>query len=387
MPENSPKAEKFDYCIVGAGVVGSSAAYLLSRLKKSVALLEQFEFGHEKGSSHGESRITRYAYDHPIYVRMAKRAFPLWAEIIEASGENLYLKTGGIDLDQVHGKGIADCRAALDTEKVPYEILDRNELKNRFPQFNIPQNYEGLYQDDAGILNASLCVRTLQSLAKKHGASMESNSPVVRIEAEGKYLTVTTPTKNILARKLILCAGSWMGPLLSGWGVRIPLTVTQEQWAFFASGKRDDFLPGKLPIFIEHGGVGSGGIGFYGFPIFGQDGVKSAFHQTGKVTTAESRDFEVDKVQLDALHKQMKLLLPDAAGEVIHTGTCLYTNSTDTHFIIDQIPRHDNIAFFTGCSGHAFKFGPVIAELMIQLLEKKETEIPLDFFSRKVRVR
>lgn len=376
-------AEKVDYCVVGAGVVGSSAAYLLSREGKSVALLEQFEFGHESGSSHGESRITRYSYDHPIYVRMAKRGYPLWAEIMAESGEALYLKTGSIDLDEIGGKGIRDCRASLDAEEIPYEMLDRNEINKRFPQFNIPDNYEGLFQADSGILNASLCVRSLQTLAKKHGAILQGNAAVVKIEAEENEFSITTKRQKLISKHLILCAGGWMGPLLQGWGLQLPLQVSQEQWAFFAAKDESMFQPDKFPIFIEHGGEGSGGIGWYGFPIFGRNGVKSAFHQTGKVTTADTRDFEPDEKQLQELHKQMQKFIPDGAGEIIHAGTCLYTNTPDTHFVIDTIAEHNNAAFFTGCTGHAFKFGPVIAELLIQLVEQKPTSIDLQFFSSR----
>jgi monomeric sarcosine oxidase len=376
-------AEKIEYCVVGAGVVGSSAAYLLAREGKSVALLEQFEFAHDRGSSHGESRITRYAYDHPLYVRMAKRGFPLWSEIIAESGEELYIQTGGIDLDEIDGKGIRDCRSSLDAENISYELLDRAEIKKRFPQFELPNNYEGLYQADAGILNASLCVKTLQTLARKNGGHLADKAAVIKIEAEGDEFAITTKTQKLIAKKLLLCAGSWMGPVLHGWGVDLPLTVTQEQWAFFEAKDSAAFMPDKFPIFIEHGGEGSGGIGWYGFPIFGRNGVKSAFHQTGKVTTADTRDFEVDEKQLHELHERMQKFLPDASTNIIHAGTCLYTNSPDTHFVIDRIPDHNNAAFFTGCSGHAFKFGPVIAELLIQLVDQKQPTVDLKMFSAR----
>lgn len=376
-------AEKVEYCVIGAGVVGSSAAYLLARENKSVALLEQFEFAHDRGSSHGESRITRYSYDHPLYVRMAKRGYPLWAEIMSESGEELFVRTGGIDLDEIGGKGISDCRYSLDAENIAYEILDRAEIGKRFPQFNIPDNYEGLFQEDTGILNASLCVKSLQKLAAKHGALLADKAAVVKIEAAGNEFSIITKTQQLIAKKLILCAGSWMGPVLHGWGINLPLSVSQEQWGFFTTKDPSRFTPDKLPVFIEHGGHGSGGIGWYGFPIFGRNGVKCAFHQTGKTTTADTRNFEVDEKQLQLLHARMQQFLPDAAGDIIHAGTCLYTNTPDTHFVIDTIPDQRNAAFFAGCTGHAFKFGPVIAELLIQLVEQKEPSVDLQLFSSR----
>jgi sarcosine oxidase len=373
----------FEYCVLGAGVVGSATAYMLARGGNSVLLLEQFEFGHERGSSHGESRITRYSYDQPTYVQMAKRAFPLWQELSKESGANLYLKTGGIDLDEEEGRRIAACIQSLKQENIPFEELDAVEIRRRFPQFHIPHHTQGLYQADTGILNASLCVNTLQQQAARNGAILAEVSPVVKIEFEGKNVKLTTPNAKFKARKLVIAAGGWAGPLLQGLGLKLPLEVTQEQYAYFKPLKPEAFSPDRFPVFIHYGGVGSGGIGWYGFPQFGFDGIKSSIHKTGKVVSAEKRDFQVDQRQLEQLAKLMAELLPDAAGEIVHANTCLYTNSPDTHFVIDHLPGRDNAVFFTGCSGHAFKFGMVIAEMLISHLNKEAYSVPLDMFRRK----
>ena len=184
-------------------------------------------------------------------------------------------------------------------------------------------------------------------------------------------------------RKLVITAGGWAGPLLQGLGVKLPLEVTQEQYAYFRPLKPELFRPDRFPVFIHYGGVGSGGIGWYGFPQFGFDGVKSSIHKTGKIVTAEKRDFQVDEVQLEQLAELMTELLPDAAGEIVHSNTCLYTNTPDTHFVIDHLPGRENAVFFTGCSGHAFKFGMVLAEMLISLLNKENAIVPLDMFSCK----
>lgn len=374
----------FEFCVIGAGVVGSAASYMLAREGHSVVTFEQFELGHEKGSSHGESRITRYSYDHPYYVEMAKRAYILWDEIIRESGEDkLFLKTGGIDLDEDGGQKLSSLISSLEQCKVGFETLDAFEVRKRFPQFQIPGHTKGLYQEDTGILNAALCVRTMQKLATKHGAVLHANTAVVKIEFEKKSVLISTPAGKFKAKKLILCAGAWMGPLLRGLGVSLPLNVTQEQYAFFQPLKASEFQPGKFPVFIHYGGIGSGGIGWYGFPIFGRDGVKSSVHHTGKSVSADKRDFVADTAKLADLHKRMRELLPDAAGEIFHTATCLYTNSPDTHFVIDKLSGRDNVVFFTGCSGHSFKFGAVIAEILIKMLQQGETLVPLDLFSSK----
>ena len=364
-------------------MLGSSAAYMLSRAGHSVAVLEQFELAHTKGSSHGESRIIRYSYDHPYYVQMSRRAYPLWREIMDESKEELLVTTGGIDLDEHDGKRISDCIASLKAQAVEHEVLDSAEISKRFPQFHLPAHTQGLYQRDTGMLNATASVKTLQKLAKKHGAVFYENTPVTGINYEGKHVQLTAAQKKIKAKKLILAAGGWMGPLLAGLGVQLDLKVSQEQYAFFKPKKPDEFRPGKFPIYIHYQGSGTAGIGWYGLPISGREGIKSSVHKTGKIVSAQNRDFLVDEKLMTLLRELMQTVLPDAAGEIIHTQTCLYTNSADTHFVVDYIPGHQNTVYFTGCSGHAFKFGPVLAEMMIAMLNQDSTLIPMDFFSAK----
>ncbi|MBX9693208.1 MAG: FAD-dependent oxidoreductase, partial [Cyanobacteria bacterium] len=184
-------------------------------------------------------------------------------------------------------------------------------------------------------------------------------------------------------KKLMLCAGGWMGPLLNGFGIKLDLQVSQEQYAFFKPLDPDAFKPGRFPVFIHYNGAGSGGIGWYGLPLFSREGLKSSVHKTGKIVNASSRDFVIDQAVMALLKDLMQTVLPDAAGEIIHTETCLYTNSADTNFVLDYLPGYSNTVFFTGCSGHAFKFGPVLAEMMISMLnQESSSEVP-DLFSIK----
>ena len=368
-----------DFAVLRGGVIGSATAYMLSKSGRSTALIEQFEIGHNRGSSHGESRITRLSYDHPVYVKMAKRTFELWAEVEKDAATQLYFPTGGIDIGPPGDSRLEACKSSMDSEGVPYEEIDRAEILRRYPQFNLKDNACGVVQETTGILSASLCVNTLSSLATKHGTLMLTNTEVRKVTMSGGKVLLESESCSVEANHLIICAGSWSGPLLQTLGVSIPLVVSLEQWAFFAAERQEDFMPGKFPIFIQYDGVGSGGIGWYGFPIFGQPGVKTSVHRSGPPTTAQTRSFEPDAARLADLQARMKTIIPGAAGEIFSAGTCLYTNTPDHHFVIDCLPGHSNVVFFTGCSGHAFKFAPVIAEMMINLLEKKTT--PPELFS------
>ncbi|MBX9689834.1 MAG: FAD-dependent oxidoreductase, partial [Candidatus Obscuribacterales bacterium] len=181
----------------------------------------------------------------------------------------------------------------------------------------------------------------------------------------------------------IITAGAWTGPMLRGMGLLLPLQVSEEQYSFFKALKAELFEIGKFPVFLHYGSGIDDGIGWYGMPIFNKDGVKSSVHKSGKHVTAKSRDFEPSMHNLEKLQERMKKFLPDAAGEILSTSTCLYTNTPDSHFIIDHPAGRENTCFFAGCSGHAFKFAPLIAQMLIDLINKKESLAGIELFSSK----
>lgn len=381
-------AESFEYCIIGGGIVGAWAAYLLSRRGASLVLCEQFEFFHEKGSSHGESRITRYSYDHPVYVQMAKIGYRLWQELSQDSKQELFLKTGGLDLEDTAKTGQTDsrielCRKSLEKEKVDFELLDCREIQKRFPQFRISKTTRALYQKDAGILPASLSLKTLlETASTKYGASLLETSKVERLEFEGKSIKIKSSSLDFKAKKLIIACGAWSESLLRGLGFKLPLSVSQEQYAFFQPKNPAAFMPDRFPVFIQNGAAEAGGMSWYGFPIYGLEGIKSSIHMSGKIVSTAGRDFQVDQEKLHEVENLLKALLPDAHGPIIKASTCLYTSSKDKHFVIDRLPGKENAVFFAGGSGHAFKFGPVIAEALINLLDGSKISFPLEIFRK-----
>lgn len=375
-------SESVDYLVIGAGAVGSAAALELSRQGKKVVLLEQFELGHDRGSSHGESRIIRYAYEHPLYVRMAKESYPLWRAIEQEANQPLYLKTGGIDLGPLESPELVACADSLSQENIPFQVWNAEDIRKRFPQFNIDDSTYGLYQEATGILPPSLSVATMHDLCRRYGAEIRSSYPVESLDLEQSTVRVKSGSSVLLAKNVVLCAGSWIGPLLARLGLQLPLSVSQEQYAFFLPKVSDDFLPGRFPVFLKREiGVASGGISLYGFPIYGRAGVKAAIHQSGVATTADARDFQVEPKRLARLKSAVESLLPEAAGEILHSATCLYTNTPDQDFVIDRLSVDANVVFFTGCSGHAFKFAPFLGKLLVEMLEGSKTTIPTAMFS------
>ena len=374
----------FEYLIIGAGGMGSAAAYHLARDGRSVLLLEQFEIGHTRGSSHGESRIIRLSYEHPTYVQLAQAAYDLWAELETDAGTALVQRTGGLDLSAPFNPIFEARIASLSALRIRREVLTTDDIHHRFPVFRVADGTIGLYQADAGILPASQCVRVMIDRALHYGAVVIEHSPVRSIRLDDHGADVQTNQAAYRCRKLIISAGPWAGPLLASLGISLPLAVTLEQYAFFHVQTREKFQPDRLPVFIHHGGpAGSQRFDYYGFPIFGHTGVKVGEHHAGPVVTADTRTFEVDAQRLQRLSEYARATLPATNGEVLQAATCLYTNTPDQHFIIDRLSAHPHVVFAAGFSGHGFKFAILVGRILADLATRGNTPYPIDLFSLK----
>jgi monomeric sarcosine oxidase len=242
----------YDVVIVGTGIMGSAAAYYLSKAGQKVLLLEQFTLEHQKGSSHDVSRITRYAYDHPAYVELAKVNFPLWAAFEEAAGETFYTKTGGIDFGRPDEPYLRDLQTTLTQTGIPYETLTPAEARERFPPFHIPEDMIVVYQAESGVLAATPAVLAHIRLAQQHGATVLAETAVTRIVPTGDGVTVHTPKGNYSAARVIISAGAWTAPLMAELGLSLPLVPTRVQVAYFHTAKPADYAPERFPVFIAH---------------------------------------------------------------------------------------------------------------------------------------
>jgi len=369
---------RYDVVVIGGGVMGCAAAYHLAKRGRSVLLLEQFAIGHDRGSSHGHSRIIRLAYDVPDYVRLAQAAFPLWRALEQESGADLLLRTGGLDFAMPGTPGFEATRATLVATGVVFEDLDRAGMAERYPQFHLTDGAVGVYQPDAGILNADRCVATLAAEARRHSATIREHEPAIRIATNGAGVMVRTSAATYGADRLVIAAGAWARPLLLQIGLNLPLTVTREQVAFFAPRDPIQFTPGRFPIFVHHAADRHAG---YGFPIFGLPGVKVAYHQGGPAVDPESDQRAADPAVGEALHAYLARWVPGAAGELLLSQTCRYTNTPDEHFIIDRHPDHPQIVIGSPCSGHGFKFGVLIGAILADLAERGTTEQPIGLFA------
>jgi sarcosine oxidase len=367
-----------DVVVVGAGVMGCAAAYHLAKDGRRVALLEQFALGHDRGSSHGPSRIIRLSYEGSDYVQLARSAFALWRTLETESGASLLRKVGGLDFGLPDAFGLKGMRTTMRAAGVPFEELDGAEIMRRYPQFTLPAGTIGFYQGDYSILNADACVAALASQARKHGAVVYAGEAARQIAAVGGHVEVRTASSTYRAERVILSAGSWMGPLLRQLGLRLPLTVKKEQVAFFTPPDPAAFMPERFPLFIQRF-PGTTSLGT-AFPIFGHKGVKAMLDRTGPEVKSDDADRSIDETGLERLRAYVGSILPGLGSLVSEAVSCRYTLTPDEDFIIDRHPDHPEIVIASPCSGHGFKFGVVIGRILADLAEHGRTAHPIERF-------
>jgi sarcosine oxidase len=351
--------------IVGAGVMGCAAAYQLAKDGARVLLFDQFAVGHDRGSSHGPSRIIRLAYDSLDYVALARASYALWRELEAKSGERLLTQVGGLDIGTPDALALDEIRATYLAAGVPFAALDRDAIMARFPQFQLPEGTVGLYQSDYSLLAADRCVIALADQARRHGAVVHASEPVSAIRATSGGVELRTQQGVYSAGRLILSAGSWMRPLLHQLDLDLPLTVQKEQVAFFRARDPAAFMPGRLPLVI-HRFPKTTSLGSV-FPIFDHAGVKVMIDRSGPEVDPDDPDRSIDMPLLERLRAYATELLPGLTGEVIEAVSCRYTMTPDEHFIIDRHPAHPQILIASPCSGHGFKFGTVLGRVLADL--------------------
>ncbi len=362
----------WDIAVVGLGALGSAAAYWASRRPGlRVVGLEQFEVGHPYGASEDVSRIIRRSYHRRDYVRLTGRAYATWAELEQESGDRIVFRTGGLDLgprDAADGVeiDIGAYARAMDAEAVRYERLEADEIMRRWPAWRLDAQHIGLFQPDGGLADPSRGNAAHRRLAREQGAVLRERAPVARIvpaEGEtGETTVVLEDGERISAGQVIIAADSWTNDLLDPLGLRLPLTITQEQVSWFTP--RVDpalFSPDRFPVWIWMDEPS-----FYGFPAHGHPGPKIGQDVGGPEVTNATRTFERDEGAHRRVMAFLEAHLPGMAVEPFLTRTCLYTLTPDRDFVVDSLPGHPGVQVVLG-SAHAYKFASVLGRIVVEL--------------------
>jgi sarcosine oxidase len=367
----------YDVIVIGLGGMGSAAAYHLAARGQKVLGLEKFTPAHDKGSSHGGSRIIRQSYfEDPAYVPLLLRAYELWEQLAADSGQEVYRITGGLFIGPPGCETVAGSLAAAREWSLPHEVLDAREIVARFPNFTPAHDDIAVYEAKAGFARPELTVQAHIDLALAAGADLRFGEQVLDWSETAGGVRVTTAAATYTAGQVVICPGAWAPKLLVEFG--IPITVERQVLYWLDPvGGTGSFI--DHPIFIDEN---ASGRQIYGFPAIDGPGggVKVAFFRKGIECTPETIDRVVHLQEIAEMRDRVGELLPALDGPCLHSATCMYSNTPDQNFVIARHPDCANVTVACGFSGHGFKFVPIVGEILADLAITGTTGHPIALF-------
>lgn len=360
---------------VGTGGVGSAALWQLARRGVKVIGLDRFPPAHDRGSSHGETRIIRLAYyEHPDYVPLLLRSYDLWSELEQESGLDLYTETGLLQVGPPEGEIIPGVRSAAAEHGLAIENLTANEVAHRYPGFAAPEGTEAVYEQRAGFLRVEKCVKAHLDLAVAAGADLRTGVAVHGWSPDGAGVVVETDAGRLRADRLVIAAGAWTGDLLGD--LHLPLSVARQPLFWFAADPTYEIESGCPAFFFD-----TANGAFYGFPSHDGLGLKVARHSGGGPV---DDPLEVDRAlrgeDQGEVAEFLRAHLPGVrADEPTNHVVCMYTNTPDGHFVVDRHPGLRQISFVAGLSGHGFKMASVLGEILADYATGDEDDARVAF--------
>ena len=368
----------YDVAIVGLGGIGSAiAAHCVGR-GASVIGVEQFTPAHDRGSSHGKSRMIRQAYfEDPDYVPLVLRSYELWRALEKQSGQDLLRITGVLSVGEENSQIISGTQRAAARHGLALEKWSRGEVRERYPSLRLLDDEVGLFEPEGGVLDPEQAVVAHLKVAESSGALLRFNTVVRSWEAGDSRVTLTLDDgSKISAKRLILSLGPWFKQALARLGVMLRVQRNVQVWFTPATAA---YQYPRFPTFLlDRAGLPAP---LYGFPDFGA-GVKVAFHGFGDLTAADELNRDVDPARdVEPVARATDAWMPGAAASFREAKPCMYSLTPDGNFVIDRDPDHSNVVLCGGFSGHGFKFAPVIGEIAADLALDGGSRHQIDFLS------
>ncbi|MGH7598251.1 MAG: N-methyl-L-tryptophan oxidase [bacterium] len=376
-----PNSNSFDVIIAGLGAMGSAAAYHLSRRHLRVLGLDRFTPPHTFGSSHGQTRIIREAYfEHPFYVPIVQRAYENWVELERESSQRLFQQTGGLMIGPLGGQLVAGAQRSAQIHHLPHELLSATEIRQRFPAFQPSDEMIAVWEPRAGILFPERCIEAHLQMARQCDAVLQFDEPVATWEHDGNGVRVLTSKGEYRAQRLLITAGAWTSQLIAE--LALPLAIERQVLLWFDPiSHPEHFDPQRCPIYIaEH----EPNRIIYGFPNLGEGyarrGVKVGRHHEGESTDPDRMRREAGPEDLEAMRAILRRFMPAIDTAPRATAICLYTNTPDSHFLIDFHPHYPQVLLASICSGHGFKFSSAFGEILADLIIEGRSTFDLSLF-------
>jgi sarcosine oxidase len=369
------RAVRYDAIVVGLGAMGAAALAELARRGRRVLGIEQFHLPHARGSSQGGTRIIREAYfEHPLYVPLVRRGYDAWQALERRTSRRLLVPTGGLTIGPPDGRLVAGALASARTHGLAHEILDAAAVAHRHPAVRIPEGAAAVFEPRAGVLLAARAVAALLDVARADGAEVRDGVIVDGWEADARGVRVRVAGQTLEAHRLVLAAGPWMSALVPALASLLRVERNVVHWfrpeAHTAAGV-GAFGPEALPVLVvedrpEHLLYALPSMRELGDDL--EDGVKFARHHGGVFGPIDALE-PPGAADASAIGADVARYLPGLRPEPVRSATCAYTNTPDGHFLIDRHPAYHAVILLSPCSGHGFKFAPVVGTLAADFVD------------------
>jgi sarcosine oxidase len=368
---------QYDVIVAGIGGMGSATLAELARRGARVLGLERAGIPNDQGSSHGVNRIIRLAYaEDPRYVPLLRHAYARWRELENRLGEPILITTGGLDMGRPDSPTVAGSLASARAHDLPHELLEADRIRARFPGFAVPDELVAVFQPDGGFVLSERAIAGQARLALSDGGELHGHEAVIGWEVRGDGVAVRTSVATYHARHLVVSAGAWTGSLLP---MMAPLAVPERQVLLWAATRRPElYTPAVMPVFILDVEEGL----YYGLPEYGIPGLKIGrmHHRRQRVDPDHWDRGLLDAEDEAILRVALRRYLPDADGPALSLKTCMFTNTPDEHFIIDTLPGAPAVTVVSACSGHGYKFAPMMGAIAADLALDGGTDHDIEMF-------
>ncbi len=372
-------SKRFNTIVLGVGGMGSAVCYELAKRGKRVLGIDRFDIPNDMGSSHGYTRIIRLAYyEHPSYVMLLRRAYELWTEIENRTGQQVLVKTGSIDAGPADSWVFKGSLQSCVEHGLEHEVLTGAEINSRFPGYNFPHDLLGVLQPDGGFVLPEPATVAYVQAAHALGAEIHGREEVLGWQplGQGEGVRVITDRAEYEADSLVITGGAWNAQLLPFLrGYAIP---ERQVLAWLQPERPQHFTPETFPVFNVLVPEGR----YYGFPVHTVPGFKfGKYHHFEEVVDPDTYDREPNFEDEAVLRDFASRYFPEGAGPTMRLTACMFTNSPDKHFIIDLHPEYPQVSFAAGFTGHGYKFASVVGEIMADLAQRQESRHNISLFN------
>ena len=364
----------YDVIIVGSGSVGAAAGCYATINNLNVLMIDAHHPPHHHGSHHGSTRLIRYAYaEGDRYVPLLQRSKVLWEALEKTSSTTLFRRSGVLSIAPVDAPLIPQLLDTANTWGIEVEPLSAHQIMQRWPTFNVADDYHGVLDTQAGYLYSEKAVEQWIRLAQEQGCAQLFNCPVSAIEHQDDLYRVTTADGDYTARKIIITAGSWAKKLVP----HLPISPVRKVMAWFQSDGRFSHHT-HFPAFTAQLHDGSQ---YYGFPAE-DDQLKVARHDGGQLLNDPTECLAFGQAPTDGSEcfTFLKQFLPGQSA-CLFGQACSYDNSPDGQFIIDYLDDKKTGLVISGLSGHGFKFAPALGEIASQFAVGNDIDTVISPFS------